>query len=687
MASIGWSTSLESVPPHTVGRSESILERGGQSACAQLICQPLVLFSDSLPSGTRLIELFRPEFLYWWKRNGGKPLCCDMINATKLRSEDKDVDPNIAPQTFQKLREIQQAATTFLKTEMITRLASRLQALPSVLDIRGLVSLLHFHGINIRYLPYLYSALTDPGWRKLVLSEVVARSCKNHVRELFREVSNVSNATHVVNLINLLTGAKISKGTNVWHTVVLKNTRCIFRGTTSRIKDSAITTGKTTVHIPEVCHRLMQLLGARLTSSGRRKISLWNAVRPVEIKLEDIIPEETWCKFRICPLLTFRKGFAAHREFKTSQKLGDIREACESYMQCLESYSLDPLSWYNLSLACVERAAREENPKVRSILHSFSCAARSCAFLSDRNLPIVLPSSQLQPRYGKRDKIVPPAEMHPIHAILYADAAISSSDSAIRYKSPIPRQDMGLAHSRDALLQRVRNVVSLLQNGVSSRAVTVNAFVRERQMCSHELPLRSFLWRAIQSQPMLTEAYLGLALLLRWRRTSLGQLMSQHISLPETVAAKLGPLLPNEAVVHCSALELLNIAITIAKTKSEHRLLPELFCWISLFVPPSSFFSRGYLQTLDGQKFSREDLLRRALENSAGSSLPFTFTAAYLSEAKLSEFTLSSGRRVKSTDLDQLMSEVDADVPDSSFVDEYSHQLEEVRSGSSSLLV
>jgi hypothetical protein len=219
-----------------------------------------------------LWELFRPEFLVIWRASDGVPLCCDVYL--------NQLDPNIAKIALKNALK----ATDFLLMEQLPSCAAYLATLPPVIRGRDMQLIMHFYGINLRYLLLIRSHMKSLEWRTLIMTEVIARVTKHLCKEKLRlvmvsqfvpekemrdlaaiTVGQSAAATVVVQHLNYI-GSPSAAGLSFWRTVLIPQIQHRFPGPVEDRLDSI------DFPVDVICRRFLQLMGIGLSDVGKSKI-------------------------------------------------------------------------------------------------------------------------------------------------------------------------------------------------------------------------------------------------------------------------------------------------------------------------------------------------------------------------------------------------------------------------------
>lgn len=166
--------------------------------------------------GDFLVNLLRPEFV----KSSPIPLSPDSFSGFGLENKQKHND------------EIRQA-TTRLEQEVVPEYASKIDEhyLASSITysystsiIENLLSDMHRHGINFRYLGMLRSKISCEELRSYILTEIVARTTKTIIRREMRALQSSDQESYVQLLVDYLNKVYGRSGetTDFWHHYLLK---------------------------------------------------------------------------------------------------------------------------------------------------------------------------------------------------------------------------------------------------------------------------------------------------------------------------------------------------------------------------------------------------------------------------------------------------------------------------------
>eukprot|EP01117_Protostelium_nocturnum_P018219 TRINITY_DN7584_c0_g1_i1.p1 TRINITY_DN7584_c0_g1~~TRINITY_DN7584_c0_g1_i1.p1 ORF type:complete len:891 (+),score=348.35 TRINITY_DN7584_c0_g1_i1:80-2752(+) len=194
--------------PHFVGQAPNLLEiasccdiEGHQGSDGRYYLLDFARVAPAHPPnkrGENLYKLFRFEFLADYE----KPLSSDVFSG--MGSHNAREHNNEARKAFEYL-------TESIIPSFSQKIDSKFQSCP--ISIEEFLCLLHENGINYRLMGMVRNKCKNVELRNLILEECIARVCKMHLEEIFREISrrigSPSNEPYVkgvTNLLNLISG-------------------------------------------------------------------------------------------------------------------------------------------------------------------------------------------------------------------------------------------------------------------------------------------------------------------------------------------------------------------------------------------------------------------------------------------------------------------------------------------------
>lgn len=120
----------------------------------------------------------------------------------------KHVTFALTPEEVKSDETLVQDLANFLKSQAIPKLLKSLQQVEGVpTDSESLEQTMHSHGINMRYLGYIYSQLNEKEanhLKAMIEKEAVMRSCKHIFNEYIRESNDTYLQSVISHLFNLL---------------------------------------------------------------------------------------------------------------------------------------------------------------------------------------------------------------------------------------------------------------------------------------------------------------------------------------------------------------------------------------------------------------------------------------------------------------------------------------------------
>jgi serine/threonine protein kinase len=358
-----WNTArTQSAVLHTCGDLEGHVGRDGRLYCIDTAR----LFPPVTPlRGARssyLYWLMRPEFV----RHNPVPLSSDAFSPFGKRDE-RAIEHDQAAR----------AATNRLETDVIAQFAALLDKRDASLqqqqepaasssssasiddanvddggehdsddELASLVGSMHFAGINCRYLMMLLCQLKSHAQRRIVATELVARTVKNCVRAQWRSLSSVDDEPYRRVFAEHWNGL-FSDDADYWRDTLLVAATDYFRGPLRRrLKQSRRAELMTLVRKSLLAPRVQLLLGVRL--SARRVLPLHAG---------DV--EEMRAVIKHMSRLTFDEGTALSRAAMTKPPAEAdqlLARACTKYHETLLIRPNDHRALANWALTLQQRA-------------------------------------------------------------------------------------------------------------------------------------------------------------------------------------------------------------------------------------------------------------------------------------------------------------------------------------------